>query len=692
VSTIDNIATENYLEMSVGEKRKAGESSLDTAATDTVSTVENDGGESASVKRVCKEESGTPASQTIVLDKDDDVADDDDGYNVPLANEQKYEYSFSQWGEVLDKVLKSDNGEIINKAYGKYLSQYVNDGDRWSEYIGWMMQGTSGELDKKKIEQAFFKILTKVYNVRLWRLYLKYVELINPITPDDVEKARNVVLKAYKFALDTVGIDFFHSHEIWGDYLRYLYMWQALTPTEASTREEFIRKALKTMISYPSVNLEENWRVFTKFETDINMNKSRKIITDATPEYLKLKQFNDELIGITKSISKIKKRKYSSRQVGRWNEWILWEKSNRLSKSDEEVNKRVNYVYNLSVQFCDVLPTVWYNYGNYLLNERNNRKSAIDMIMDGLLVNPTSSLLTNQLSNIYEFNNDVEKIKEIWTKLLKGIEKDATIERKSRVITHCYCLFMTIINRVSNIKEVRLIFKLARQYKGIEWFIYKDYAMLEYYNNEPKIASRSFALGMQTFKSNIEFVKRYLDFLVDIRDMANFKKVIETSIENFKELRNEDAVKVLFRKYLRIEEQFGDINAINNLSKRYMKLFGEDLSLTFICDGLKSIDDGFDPSALLDRYKNGHTNGEGTGDVEITGDKQISNVMEQLNEEKSGGGSVEAPNSTEPATEVDVMARLQAFLAALPQDPVVLQQIQQLSIGEIQAFFSNTGR
>ena len=28
--------------------------------------------------------------------------------------------------------------------------------------------------------------------------------------------------KAYKFAIDTVGIDFFKSHEIWGDYLKYL--------------------------------------------------------------------------------------------------------------------------------------------------------------------------------------------------------------------------------------------------------------------------------------------------------------------------------------------------------------------------------------------------------------------------------------------------------------------------------------
>lgn len=634
------------------------------------------------------------------------------------------EFTHEEWVQLLKKTLEGGEEENITKLFEQYLTQYVNDGEQWVEYIKWMMKGDDVEkMDKKRIESSFFKVLTKVYNVKLWRLYLHYVELINPITPDNGEKARNIVLKAYNFAIETVGHDFFSSNEIWGDYLKYLYVWQAVNPNEASTREDLIRKALKNMISYPSLNLEENWNIFTKFETDLNLNKSRKVISDCKNDYLKLKGLNNEIIGLTKSIKKVDERKHSLRQIRRWNSWINWEKENKLKLTEEEANKRINYVYNLSIQYCYLMPEAWFNFSNYLVVERNNAKLGLEVLKDGIKVNPYSLILRYQLSNHYEGANDLEKIKETWLDLIRRVENSA--KKDDRLITYCYSILMRVVKRISNIKEIRMIFKLARQFKGITWNIFYQYAMIEYYNNEIKIANRTFALGMQYFSTEISFVQKYLQFLIDIKDMTNFKKTIELSLESFKE--NQSASKILYRMYFQVEQEFGDINSINNLVKRYSQAFGKNSPFELIKDGLKSEEDGFDGIRELDEYKqenanatgngssngngNGHSSGHssgsaakadkdaehedggrgGRGEKEGEGNKdkdsedddvQITSVIDGLKEDSS-----ESKNQASGPDGGDITAKLYSFLQALPQDAAYQEQVKNLSIGQILEFF-----
>ena len=630
------------------------------------------------------------------------------------------EFTHEEWVQLLKKTLEGGEEENITKLFEQYLTQYVNDGEQWVEYIKWMMKGDDVEkMDKKRIESSFFKVLTKVYNVKLWRLYLHYVELINPITPDNGEKARTIVLKAYNFAIETVGHDFFSSNEIWGDYLKYLYVWQAVNPNEASTREDLIRKALKNMISYPSLNLEENWKIFTKFETDLNLNKSRKVISDCKNDYLKLKGLNNEVIGLTKSIKKVDERKHSLRQIRRWNSWINWEKENKLKLTEEEANKRINYVYNLSIQYCYLMPEAWFNFSNYLVVERNNAKLGLEVLKDGIKVNPYSLILRYQLSNHYEGANDLEKIKETWLDLIRRVENSA--KKDDRLITYCYSILMRVVKRISNIKEIRMIFKLARQFKGITWNIFYQYAMIEYYNNEIKIANRTFALGMQYFSTEISFVQKYLQFLIDIKDMTNFKKTIELSLESFKE--NQSASKILYRMYFQVEQEFGDINSINNLVKRYSQAFGKNSPFELIKDGLKSEEDGFDGIRELDEYKqenanatgngssngngNGHSSGHssgsaakadkdaehedggrgGRGEKEGEGNKdkddvQITSVIDGVKEDSS-----ESKNQASGPDGGDITAKLYSFLQALPQDAAYQEQVKNLSIGQILEFF-----
>lgn len=617
--------------------------------------------------------------------------------------EENRNYSYKEWQIILSKIITEGNTEKIDKAFNKYFSQYVNDGDQWCKYIESKMKDVS-TIDKPLIEGLFSKVLTKIYNIKLWRLYLKYVEIINPITPDNSERARSIVLKAFNFAIETVGIDFFQSHELWKDYLKYLYMWQTVTPNEASTREDLIRKALRKMISYPNVNLEDNWETFVKFEEDINLNKSRKIFNETTEEFLKIKKINEELIKITKSIKKLDDRRYSSRQLKRWNEWILWEKKNKMNLNENELNKRIEYVYKSSLEYCGLIPEVWFNYSNYLILDKGKDKNGAEILNDGIKVNPCSLILRYQLSNYYEKNmidnshdnSSIEKIKSIWLELIKNIEDSNNtnnqIKNKDRLITYCYSLLMRIIKRISNMKEVRIIFKLARQYKSIDWIIFYQYAMIEYHNKEIKIASRTFSLGMQYFSKKIKFIVKYLEFLININDMTTFKTVIEVSInENFKD--DKKALKILFKKYFEIEQTFGDIQSINNLTKRYMKTFNQDSAIELINVGLKSNEDEFNCIKELDEYGNGfrveNDMYEKLQDVETVGedDINISDVIDELNDNTNGGNK--NYNNNKGGEADDIKAKLYSFLQALPQDAQYQEQIKDLSIGKIFDYFRN---
>ena len=550
--------------------------------------------------------------------------------------EIKTNYTYGEWNSVLTTAVIEGNENKITKLFDTYLSQYVNDGDKWTMYIEWMMnkEVDGDKLDKKRIESSFFKILTKIYNVELWRLYLKYVEKVNPITAGNAENARNIVLKAYQFSIEIVGQDFFESYNIWSDYLRYLYIWQPVTPNEEKTKMELIRSSLKRMISYPSIKLEDNWKIFVKFEEDLDLNQSRKIINENIKEYLKLKEINDELMEITKSISKLKDRKYSIRQIRRWNKWIEWEKKNLMNKNEVELKKRINYIYNLSIQYCNIIPEIWYNYYEYLKNEEDIDKSN-EILNDGLKVNPMSLILTNEVSNEYEIKGDIEKIKEIWIKLIKNIEEDEdSFQNKNEIITYCYCRLMKIINRIGDIKEVRIIFKMSRNFKGIEWNIFKEYSMIEYYKNELGISKRAYSIGMQYFNNNIRFICSYLDFLVLIKDMTNFKKIMEMSLEKFEDSNDR---KKLFKKYFKVEDRFGDIGSIKMLIKRSGR------GIYLLEEGLRDEEDDYNemksPVAVLDQYRKGGYN------VEL--EEVFEDVKEVVNDVDEGNDGIVVANDDE---------------------------------------------
>lgn len=538
----------------------------------------------------------------------------------------KTDTSIASWRSQLELIKKSGaSKDQISVSFTTYLDKYVNDGKILAMYLNYLID--CEELDKPLIEKIFSETLTKVLNIDLWKCYLKYIKLINPITPDSTDLPRQTVIKAYRFAVDTIGIDPINGSEIWNDYLNYLYHWQCITSQESTKRQELIEKTLLKLIQTPSANLEDHWKLFTSFENDLNTPKSRKVINEQSPIYMKLRSVNNDLkkiIGSPCKLTEVIERKETN-QISIWNDWLIWESKNPLELNEKALQSRINLVYNLSCQYLKLNPEVWFNYSNYVIIELKNLSLGKDILIDCLKMNSTSLSSLIKLSTIYESNNEIDKINDIWQTFIKNLIDDKS---DNDLITFCYISWMKIWKKLNDLKQIRFVFSQARKFIGVGFKIYVEYAMIEHSNNDNKIAIKAFELGLKYFPNSIEMVLDYLNFLIEIKDLTNFKKIIEISIENF---NNDNDLIKLFIKYYQVESNFGNLNSINLLTKRYLKKFPKSTAFNLLLLSTTN-EDKFNPLLKLDKYKSSNNVDNLTDLIENENSKIEDEIIEPKKE------------------------------------------------------------
>lgn len=569
------------------------------------------------------------------------TAEIEDSDDVPAKNtklnpleESKNKLSYSKWMKCIRTTLKTKDRDAIVTNFEEYLTIFKNDGKVWAQYIKYEMEHPQEgqEIDKQKIEKMFAQTLTKVCDLDLWKMYLKYVQKIHPTASKSQEEqdlARSVVLKAFQFAAENVGIDYLRSSELWTEYIKYLNGWKPTNANEAATKTELTRQVMERMISVPSLQLEENWKMYIRFENAVDQAKARKNINDHSPEFMKLRPLSQELYSITNLLKENNERRHSRKQLARFALWIKWERANKLSLTDDAVEKRVNYVYRLSTQMARYQPEVWYNYASYLLSKKKEDE-ALDIIRDGLLINPQSLCLTYQLANFHEAQSDLKATQEAWIALIDYLKKEyeylksdpqknKELDEHAKTICSCYIMLMKQTKRMATIKEVRRAFALARKFEKVSWQVYVSYALIDYQCNEVKVAVRSFELAMRHFGKIYDFVSAYLDFLIGIKDMTNCKKVIEISLDTLKE--DPEATTKLFRRYMKIELSFGDTNSIRSLENRFIARFPDTTPFELSVMNFESDYENYNACLTTDKYISNKV-----GARKITGEKPASIV------------------------------------------------------------------
>ena len=82
-----------------------------------------------------------------------------------------------------------------------------------------------------------------------------------------------------------------------------------------------------------------------------------------------------------------------------------------------------------------------------------------------------------------------------------------------------WVMYMRFARRAEGIKAARGVFGKARKSPHPSWHVFEASAMMEYHaNKDSAVAIRIYELGFKLFSENVDYVVRYLNFLLSIND------------------------------------------------------------------------------------------------------------------------------------------------------------------------------
>lgn len=516
-----------------------------------------------------------------------------------------------KWAHLIEQLISRDDAEKVRSAFDRYFSFFKFDSRQWSNYINF-------ELNKDepgKVVELFAKCLPITFDVELCRTYVLYVRRVNDVITGG-EKARSIVVLAFDFAVNKVGTDL-DSFELWNDYLDFYKTWTPGSSWEQQQKIELIRKLYKRCLVIPTSKIEKLWSEYTKWENEVSTpNAASKFIADLSTDYMEARSWNTEWHIATKS--SLKRRLVPiattndhtgvvAEQVELWFRWLDLEKKNSLNLNIEDLQNRVEYVFKRAISILPFAPEIWFRYARFLLleNEDTYRGRCIELLTDGLKLNPRSFLISYQLSELHEkesafpkaqvifedlikvltddyleVQESVDKIKASKSKstesrakdikeiangnssdsgddddddepivqyseseVLKLLDSESKLKELKNLVTQVYIKFMTLCKRSQGIKEVRSVFKLRKNFKYMGYEFYVENALIEFYSDNKKIADKVFDLAMKAYSKDGGFLYAYLEYLILTNSIESLKVFFEMALTNLlKEISNDKEV------------------------------------------------------------------------------------------------------------------------------------------------------
>ncbi|KAI0820713.1 hypothetical protein BC628DRAFT_1466219 [Trametes gibbosa] len=311
--------------------------------------------------------------------------------------------------------------------------------------------------------------------------------------------------------------------------------------------------------------------------------------------------------------------------VQRWRLYLKWEESNPLEIEEKDrttLLQRVQSVYRKAVVRMRYYSEIWYM--AYAWTKGIGKTDEANALLkSGIEANPASFVLNFAYAEALELQNNFTEVHPTYEKFVEVLRKDLeTTEQRvnaenssnsslgsqnsqktdtnppsqnSSFATQvsddkpprskeliekrtdygiAYIMYMRFGRRAEGLKSARNIFGKARRDRWTPWEVYEAAALMEYHcgNKDVQVASRIFEKGMETFGEEVEFVLRYLGFLISINDENNARALFERVIGSF----TADKARPLWERWARYEYQYGDLAAAHKLEKRMAEVYPND--------------------------------------------------------------------------------------------------------------------
>ncbi|TFK28593.1 mRNA 3'-end-processing protein RNA14 [Coprinopsis marcescibilis] len=517
--------------------------------------------------------------------------------------------------------LANNSGEIatVQQAYDELLKHYPNTSSAQIAYINHYL---SKEENYGEAEQLFIKFLRTSPSVDLWKFYLSYVRRRN-----SGANTRDIVRKSYEFALNHVGQDK-DSGEIWNDYIQFIKAGETSSTWEEQQKMDALRKVYHRAVQIPLDNVERLWSELETFETGLNKITAKKFMSDLSPAHTQarttLRQLTNHLNGLYPSSSdmylpSLPKFDATERSlVGKWKAYLKWEESNPLEieeKDKQSLITRIQGVYRKAVIRMRFYSEIWFMAYTWS-NSVGKNDEALAILKAGLEANPSSFLLTFAYAEAMELKKDYAEAHSAYDKLLTVLVKDlealeaasananganesqateqssqltnlsfnsqssdgkpvktTELQEKRAEYGLVYTMYMRFARRAEGLAALRKVFGKARRDRWAPWEVYEASALMEYHCFDDKnVASRIFEKGLEQFSDEIDYVLRYLGFLISINDGNNARALFERVITTF----SADRARPLWERWARYEYQYGDLESALKLEKRISEVYPND--------------------------------------------------------------------------------------------------------------------
>ncbi|ORY33805.1 hypothetical protein BCR39DRAFT_519303 [Naematelia encephala] len=480
--------------------------------------------------------------------------------------------------------------------------------------------------------------ITAAADVSIWKAYLHYIRRQNLVTDgaSNADQVRNTVSQAYEYALKECGNDR-ESGEIWQEYISFLAEPSPKNTWDIQQQQDNLRKVYQRAVCIPLNNIEALWKAYDAFESNTNKLTAKKFLAEKSPAYMTARTALRELRNLTDALPHpiLPQRRTFTEQdrqiVALWRAWLKWEESNPLVIEDQTVLAgRIAYALKKCLGEMRHFPEMWH-YAAHWYAKNSKADEAAAVLRAGVEACSKSFLLNFALADAEEEHKNFATCHEIYDTLISHLQPeidelkitvaaevdaargpeipaplDGTIddevasetarlieerEARGRLVEErrgqdvdalataasvVWIMYMRFARRAEGIKAARGIFGKARKSAHVTWHVFEASAMMEYHSNkDASVAIRIFELGWKLFAEEVEYVVRYLQFLLSINDDTNARALFERSALKIPA----DKARPLWDAWARYEYLYGDLSAVQKLETRFSEVFPNDSPL-----------------------------------------------------------------------------------------------------------------
>ncbi|KAF9567671.1 Suf-domain-containing protein [Agrocybe pediades] len=532
------------------------------------------------------------------------------------------------WRRLVQLAEDSRDIEKISAAYEALLKQYPNNATAQIQYISHFV----GDQSSEKAEDLFKKYLMKSPWVELWNFYLTYIRRLNtaPSQREVIKMSYEFALNHVGQDKDSGQIwsdyiQFLQAGEAattWDqqqkmDSLRKVYHRAVQIPLDNVERLWQELETFETGLNKITAK---------KFMADLSpahmqaRTVLRQLVNHVGPLY---PATNEDMY-----LPPLPTFDASERAlVGKWKAYLKWEESNPLELEEKDkatLITRIQCVYRKAVIRMRYYTEIWFMAYTWT-NSVGKHDEAISILKAGLEANPASYLLTFTYAEALEIKKEYAEVHTLYEKFLgvlrerlerldkytkatingntsqssndsdkiqngsnnndaqgasfNGTQPEEDQVRLAELQKHrteyglAWIMYMRFAWRAEGVKVARSVFSKARKDTWSPWEVYEAAALNEYHcSNDKGVASRIFEKGLELFGEEIEFVLRYLGFLISINDKNNARALFERVIPKFPAER----ARPLWERWARYEYQYGDLEAALKLEKRMAEVYVSD--------------------------------------------------------------------------------------------------------------------